>query len=93
MTRIVHPVWFSPEAKVTAAMIAGDTAPGVPRACVTVSDTERTWLLEFPDRHQAVAMLAKAAADLLDLQADLRRVPPPIDLDALRRVRLDGDRR
>lgn len=75
-------------------MVAGDATPGVPKACVTVTDTDRTWLVEFADRDRAVLVLAAALNAIFDLEADLDRVPPPIDLDTIRRVRaVEGERR
>lgn len=91
MTHIRH-CSLSPDAKVTAAAIAGDAAPGVAKAAVTIVDVDRTYIVEFAEHGSAVALLAEAASAIADLRADLRSVPPPIDLGALRALRAGGQR-
>lgn len=89
MTHIRH-CSLSPTAQVTAAAIAGDAAPGVAKAAVTIVDGDRAYIVEFAEHGHGVVLLAQAASAIADLQADLRSVPPPIDLDALRRVRAEA---
>lgn len=91
MTRIGH-VRLSAEARVTGVMVAGDAAPGAGRVAVTISDGPRSWIVEFEAAGAAVALLGEAAMGILDLQADLRPAPPPIDIGALLALRAGGQR-
>lgn len=89
MTHVRH-CSLSSAAQVTAAAIAGDAAPGVAKAAVTIVDGDRTYIVEFGEHGHGVVLLAEAASAIADLRADLRSAPPPIDLDALRCVRAEA---
>lgn len=85
--REVRHVTFTAAADVTAGMVARESGPQTPRACVTITDADVTWLVSFPDRDTAVLLLAKAAKALDDLHADLARRPDIVDLDRIRQIR------
>lgn len=79
--REVRHVTFSRDAELIGAMAA--KAGVEPRASLTVRDGGTTWLLAWPDRDTALAMLTRMWDAVEDLAPDLDP-PVVVDLDRLR---------